>query len=130
MGIEENKAIVLEFLGRFSAGRFEAALELLADEATWWIGGNFPLSGTRSKAEMTELIKGVAANMPSGLTLTPKGITAEGERVAVEVESYGKHNNGRVYNNQYHFLFVVKDGKIYIVREYLDTIHANWVFCE
>ena len=128
--MEENKAVVLEFLKRFSAGQFAPAFELLADDATWWVGGNFPLSGTRSKMEMAELLKGVAANMPSGLTLTPKGITAEGERVAAEVESYGKHKNGRTYNNQYHFLFVVKDGKIHVVREYLDTTHANWVFCE
>lgn len=130
MGIEENKAIVDEFLRRFSVGQFTSALDLLSDDATWWVGGNFPLSGTRSKKEMCEMLTAVTANMPSGLTLSPRGITAEGERVAVEAESYGKHTNGRTYNNHYHFVFVVRDGSIHTIREYLDTMHANWVFCE
>ena len=130
MSIEENKEVVVEFLRRFSAGQFESAFDLLADDATWWVAGNFPLSGTRSKTDMAELVKGIVENMPSGLTLTPKVMTAEEERVAVEVESYGKHKNGRIYNNKYHFLFTVKDKKIHIVREYLDTMHTNWVFCE
>ena len=62
-----------------------------------------------------------------GLKLTPKGITAEGDRVAVEAESYGQHANGKVYNNQYHFLIEVRNDKIQAVREYLDTMHANEV---
>ena len=37
-------------------------------------------------------------------------------------------NNGRIYNNLYHFLFVVRDGKVLQVKEYLDTMHTNDVF--
>jgi ketosteroid isomerase-like protein len=48
--------------------------------------------------------------------------------VAVETESYAALNNGNVYNNLYHFLFVVHDGKLFEVKEYLDTIHTNNVF--
>jgi ketosteroid isomerase-like protein len=48
--------------------------------------------------------------------------------VAVETESYAELNNGRIYNNDYHFLFIVRDGKIHQVKEYLDTIHTNEVF--
>ena len=64
-----------------------------------------------------------------GLRVTPKGITAEGDRVAVEAESYAKMKNGKTYQNTYHFLFIVRDGKIQSVKEYLDTIHANAVLC-
>ena len=58
-----------------------------------------------------------------------KGLTAEGDRVAVEAESYAKMKNGKTYQNTYHFLFIVRDGKIQSVKEYLDTIHANAVLC-
>jgi hypothetical protein len=51
--------------------------------------------------------------------MTPKGITAEGDRVAVEAESYGETASGKIYNNLYHFLFEVRGGKIQAVREYL-----------
>ena len=67
--------------------------------------------------------------MPGGIRLTPKAFTTEGDRVAVETESYAKHVNGKTYQNQYHFLFEVRGGKIRAVREYLDTMHANDVLC-
>jgi hypothetical protein len=47
----------------------------------------------------------------------------------VEAESYGKMKNGKTYQNQYHFLFIVRDGKIQQVKEYLDTMHAADVLC-
>ncbi len=53
-----------------------------------------------------------------------KGAIAEGDQVAVEAESWGELKNGRVYNQEYHFLITLRDGKISAVREYLDTQHA------
>ena len=63
--------------------------------------------------------------IPNGLAITIKGLTAEGDRVAVEAESYGELVNGKVYNNEYHFMIEMSGGKISAVREYLDTIHAK-----
>jgi len=45
------------------------------------------------------------------------------------VESYAEISNGKLYNNRYHFLIEIRDGKIQAVREYLDTMHANEVLC-
>lgn len=128
MSAEENKKVVLSFFENFSAGKAAEALGQMADTATWTVMGRpetFALAGTKTKAEFTQLLQGIGAAMPKGLRLTPKGITAEGDRVAVEAESYGEHANGKVYNNQYHFLIEVRNGKIQAVREYLDTIHAR-----
>jgi ketosteroid isomerase-like protein len=129
MGAEENKKVVLGFIEALTAGNLPAISNALADSATWWVAGSFPLSGTKTKAQFCELISGVGASTEGGLRITPKGVTAEGDRVAVEAESYAKLKNGRVYNNLYHFLFVVRDGKIQQVKEYLDTMHANAVLC-
>jgi uncharacterized protein len=63
--------------------------------------------------------------MPKGLRVTPKGLTAKGARVAVEAESYGETASGKVYNNLYHFLVEVREGKIQAVRAYIDTMHAT-----
>ena len=128
MSAEDNKKIVLNFFENFSSGKAADALGLMSINATWTVMGRpetFALAGTKTKAEFTQLLQGIGAVMPKGLRLTPKGITAEGDRVAVEAESYGEHANGKVYNNQYHFLIEVRDGKIQAVREYLDTIHAK-----
>ena len=130
MSAEDNKKVVLSFFENFSAGKAEAALALMADNATWWVAGKpdlFALAGTKTKAQFAEIVKGLGAAMPKGLRLTPKGITAEGDKVAVEADSYGELANGKVYNNQYHFLIEVRNGKIQAVREYMDTQHAHAV---
>lgn len=128
MGITENKALVTGFWERFSAGDYAAALDLLTDDASWWVAGSTDLSGTYSKAEFATLLGQVTGMLPKGITVTPKLLTAEGERVSVEAESYGEVNNGRTYRNQYHFMFECRNDKIAAVREYLDTEHVTATF--
>jgi ketosteroid isomerase-like protein len=133
MSAEANKNVVLSFFENFSAGKIDAALALMADTATWWVAGKpdkFVLAGTKTKTQFAEIVKGIGTAMPKGLRVTPKGLTAEGDRVAAEVESYGETTTGKIYNNLYHFLFEVRDGKIQAVREYLDTMHAKEVLVD
>ena len=129
MSAEDNKRFILGFFEDLSAGKGEAVLGAMADSATWWVLGNFPLSGTKTKAQFAELIGQLGSKIDGGLRVTPTGLTAEGDRVAVEAESFAKMKNGKTYQNKYHFLFIVRDGKIQSVKEYLDTIHANEVLC-
>lgn len=129
MSIEDNKRLILGFFENLSAGKGDAVLGTLADSATWWVQGNFPLSGTKTKAQFAALVGELGSKIDGGLRVTPKGITAEGDRIAVEAESLAKMKNGKTYQNTYHFLFIVRDGKIQSVKEYLDTIHANAVLC-
>jgi hypothetical protein len=55
-------------------------------------------------------------------------VTREGDRVALETESSTPLKNGTVYNNQYHFLFIFKDGRIAELREYHNTAHAREIW--
>ena len=114
----------------FSRGNVDGILSHLADSATWRVAGNIPgISGTKDKAGFAEMVSGIAQSTTTGaIRLTPLAFTAEGDRVAVETESYTELKNGRVYNNLYHFLFEVRDGKIHSVKEYLDTEHTTAVF--
>lgn len=125
MGIEENKQLVRRFWAAFSALRMQDAYDMLAADATWWIAGELPISGTYTKAQFVELSSGILTEFPEGIVVTPKILTAEEDRVAMEAESLGTRVNGRVYNNHYHIQHVVRDGKLLAVREYLDTDHAN-----
>ncbi|GAA4678102.1 nuclear transport factor 2 family protein [Pseudonocardia yuanmonensis] len=127
---EENKKVVTEFMEVFSSGDVTGILDSLTDDATWWVAGNIPgISGTKDKAGFGEMLGGIAEGTKTGaITLTPLAFTAEGERVAVETESYAELKNGRIYNNLYHFVFTVRDGKISSVKEFLDTEHTTAVF--
>jgi len=133
MSAEANKNVVLSFFENFSGGKVDAALALMSDTATWWVAGKpdkFVLAGTKTKTQFAELLQGIGTAMPKGLRVIPKGLTAEGDRVAAEAESYGETATGKIYNNLYHFLFEVRDGKIQAVREYLDTMHAKEVLVD
>ncbi|GAA4887036.1 nuclear transport factor 2 family protein [Ferrimonas pelagia] len=133
MDIEHNKQIVTAFFAHFSAADRPAALALLDDKATWQAmgtEGELPIHGVMDKAAIGELIAMVAATFPAKMALTPKGFTAEGDRVALEMESYGVKANGMVYNNPYHFLVTLADGKITALREYMDTLHVKQVFLD
>jgi len=125
MSSEDNKRLVTHFFNDLSAGNASGAFDALADSATWWIQGNFPLSGTKTEAEFMRLAGDLMSKIDGGLTVKVTGMTAEGDRVAAEAESFARMKNGKTYQNRYHFLCVVRDGKIQSVREYLDTMHAT-----
>ncbi|MCW0212305.1 MAG: nuclear transport factor 2 family protein [Pseudonocardia sp.] len=129
---DTNKKLVTEFMEVFSTGDVEKILSYLDDSATWWVAGTIEgVSGTKDKAAFGEMLSGLSALTKTGaIRLTPQALTAEGERVAAETESYSELSNGRVYNNLYHFVFIVRDGKIHAVKEYLDTEHTRAIFVD
>ncbi|MSR14894.1 MAG: hypothetical protein EXR86_10100 [Gammaproteobacteria bacterium] len=126
--MEANKALVTRFWQTFSDGKYAEVLDMLNDDATWWVAGSTSLSGTYTKSEFAKLLGQVTPMAPKGLRVTPKLLTAEGDRVSVEAASYAEFNNGRTYQNIYHFMMVIRDGKFSAIREYLDTEHVTATF--
>ncbi|MGQ0699848.1 MAG: nuclear transport factor 2 family protein [Panacagrimonas sp.] len=127
MSLEANKTLVADFFGRFGRKDVQGALDMMTADATWWIGGKpalFPICGLKSKSQIADILNSLVPVMKNGLAITCKSMIAEGNKVAVEAESYGEFPNGRVYNNEYHFLVEVRGGKIARVKEYLDTMHT------
>lgn len=57
--------------------------------------------------------------------ITVDGITAEGDRVAIEAEGHAELTNGKIYRNRYHYLFIFRDGKVCRAKLYNDTQHAK-----
>ena len=128
--IEDNKAAVTRFLEIFSEGNPEKTLAALTDDVTWWVSGKLEgMSGSYDKVGFGQLIGGVADVYKAPLRITPRSMVAEGDKVAVEADSYAELKDGRVYNPRCHFLFrVAPDGRIAKVHEYLDTQHAKEIF--
>jgi uncharacterized protein len=135
MGTEENKELVLAYWDKYNAGlksgNLDEAFDMMADDLTWEVMGNPKspaASGVMTKAEVVAGHSPLLAACPNVLRLTPKSMIAEGDKVALEAESYGEHVSGKIYHNKYHFLIEVRDEKIHAVREYLDTQHVSDVF--
>src|SRR3546814_18491062 len=70
----------------------------------------------------TTLFRSARAAMSSvrkaPIQLSIAGMIGEGDDVAVEAETDSEMLNGRRYNNRYHFVFRLRDGKFCEVREY------------
>ncbi|MBL8550538.1 MAG: nuclear transport factor 2 family protein [Hyphomonadaceae bacterium] len=127
-GPDANKALVREFFDVLNKWNGLEAFAFLSDQGSWWAAGDLyagdrRVTGAFSKAEYMALFKEIQASFPNGVMFTIHAMTAEGDRVAAEVESRGRHANGGLYNNRYHFLFVVENGKFSLIKEYNDTHH-------
>ncbi len=126
---DANKDLARRFIDAISRADVDAIVAAYAPDGVCWTSGSMPISGTFTVDQIGAASRGVLTVFPNGLAFTIHAMTAEGDRVAIEAESYGRHVSGKLYNNRYHFLMRVENGRIAEWREYMDTMHANDVLC-
>ncbi|WP_395335297.1 nuclear transport factor 2 family protein [Novosphingobium sp. BL-8A] len=113
--IEKNKAIVRRYMRAVEEGDLETIEALQHPDCQWWILGH----GDMTRADFIASVKGGLLSAERR-TANVVGITAEGERVAVEVSGEMVFPD-RVYRNEYHNLLIIRDGQIVSGKEYMDT---------
>lgn len=119
---EANKAVVRRYMQAVVDGDIETIEALQHPDVKWWILG----FGDMDRAAFTASVKsGLITAQERRVEIT--GLTAEGDRVAVEAWSEMVFP-GKVYRNQYHNLLVIRDGQIVEGREYMDTRAAAAAF--
>lgn len=119
--IEENKKLARELVEAMNRADTQWFLENYADDVLVWTMGNTAISGKYSKSEVAAFADSIFDAFPRGIKFTILGMVAEGDTVAMETESLGEHVSGKTYNNFYHMLVKFRDGKITLLKEYLDT---------
>ncbi|WP_137173168.1 nuclear transport factor 2 family protein [Massilia sp. HP4] len=122
-----NKDLVRRFLSHFENGVANELLDMMSNEATWWVNGKphvFAFAGLKSRAEMRPALDALFAFFEGGLRMELKSLIGEGDTVAVEARSDGVTKGGKHYGNEYHILFRVLQGEIVEIREYTDPMHA------
>ena len=126
MSIESNKQLARDILAAAAGGNMAALDALMTDDATWWLLPT--MGGLYTKKEFLAMLPRVWASLESPLDLQLIDLTAEDDRVSVTFTGQAKAKNGKNYNNHYHVLFFVRDGKMAAVKEYFDSAHAHDVF--
>jgi hypothetical protein len=121
MGTEQNRKTAVAFVE--SMARTGIDSRVVTDDAQWWVPG----TGWLSRVEFMKLVEMFGKRVSGPVTLTIEGVTAEDDRVAVEAQAHAPLQNGKIYRNTYHFLFIFRDGKICRAKEYNDTLHAREV---
>ena len=127
MDLEENKRVARQLVEGLGVGDGAQAFDKLHEDAVWTVMADpaaFPVFGSMSKASFASHIRAFLGALPTGIQVTVTGITAEGNRVAVEAKSVAALPNGNVLNQVYHFLFEFRDNLVVAAREYIDTAHA------
>lgn len=122
---QDNKQTVRDYLAHFRNAEVAKLTDAMSEDATWWILGQprlFSDAGTKSKTDMERIWANLFSHMKDGLEMTVVGMVAEGNKVAAEIRSRADLTDGRVYENQYHMLFTLRQGKIVEVKEYADTL--------
>ena len=127
MSAEANKAVIRDYFERVQRGD-PAVADLIADDASWWVPPASPLGGVyEGKARVLELMgSGVDLYDPAvPMQIQVEEMVAEGEWVCVQLVIEAATARGEPYRNHYHFAFRLRDGKIIIAKEYVDTLYAQ-----
>lgn len=112
--LEKNKKIAVGLLDAMAHGDKAEIDRLLSPKATWWVIGY----GEFDRATLLDMLTRTL-DRATERRHTVLGVTAEGDRVAVESESEF-HFPERIYRNSYHDLLFIEGDQVIRVKEYLD----------
>jgi uncharacterized protein len=126
---ERNKQLVHDFFASLNRGDVPALVAAYAPDGCLETMGQTLISGRFSRAQIADAAGQIYQVFPAGLSFAIDALTAEGERVAVEAHSHGRHVSGALYSNRYHFLFVFRAGQLALLREYMDTERVTDILC-
>jgi ketosteroid isomerase-like protein len=118
---EAHKRTVRRFFELFAAGHVPAVMALFHDYATYW----FPT--TRKTLTMPELAEGltwIQSRLDGPIAFELGSMVADGNAVAVQLESFAKTVDGKQFNNLYHVYFEFEGDRVSRAREYNDTAHV------
>ncbi|MCB2061833.1 MAG: nuclear transport factor 2 family protein [Novosphingobium sp.] len=107
--------IVRRFIQAMSDGNITD--ELVTADFKVWILGTPELVDRDAYADGIALLPRV---FPDRLAFTIHSLTAEDDRVIAEFSGHGVTRDGKTYDNDYLYLFKIRDGKVYFLAEYLN----------
>jgi ketosteroid isomerase-like protein len=124
----EPKQVVRRYLDALVAGDLDTVRDSFARDAVWTIHGDLPIAGPwRGRDHIVDDFLGAVGGAlyeAGSVTFEFPTLIGEGDTVALEWRVRARTAHGGDYANAYCGLFVVRDGRIAEVREYLDTAYA------
>jgi ketosteroid isomerase-like protein len=132
MSTEKNKQIILAYFEAVKRADKEAILDLLTDDFVFKGMGRHPewMRYQWGAEAFADAPREMSTKMKKPIIMNLRGMIAEDDRVAVQADSYAEMNNGKIYDNAYHFVFTFENEKIREVLEYCCTYTVFEVFGE
>lgn len=126
-----NKELVASFIEAMRISDVINLSTMTTNDFSWWIAGKteyLQTAGEHDKDFFISFFGGGTDLFPNGAEFTVTGMIAEDDKVAAEANMKATTAMGTPYDNSYHFLFTIEDGKIARMKEYMDTYHAKTTF--
>ncbi len=130
MSTETTRTLIEEFYAALQKGDRPRILELLAPDAVWIPPAAAPIDRTEGAEAIADALGGnIVRQMfdlskPFGLEI--RRIIADGDVAVVQQRLTATAKaTGSDYDNQYCWVYEVRDGRITVLEEYADTIVAG-----
>ncbi len=123
MSASDNKKLMQEIFAGLANRNGTLFTERMSDDFRWINIGTNKWSGTfdGKAAVMRDLLGPLRARLVERSRTSAHRFVAEGDCVVVEARGDNVTRAGKLYNNEYCFVFRLADGKITEVKEYSDT---------
>ena len=126
---KKNEKIVTKFFKTLSSGDLEKLRKMWHPRAVWEVMvTGIPGAGTHKGRDyiIDKFIAPIRGMFrPGDPKVKVTHIVSQGNLVACETVGTGKFADGRDYNNKYAWFVELRDGKVYRLREYMDSYYIS-----
>ena len=129
MGTAKNKQLVQRVFAELENGNGQPFMDALANDARWTVIGSSAWSRTYEgkRAITDELMRPLFRQFADQYTARAIRIIAEDDVVVVEARGEVTTKSGKLYNQNYCYVFQLTGGQVRELTEYLDTDLVNQV---
>ena len=129
MSTEQTRATIEAFYDALKTGKRDAVAAFLTDDCVWAPPAAAPIPTLTGGAEVAaQLAGGVVKEMfdiSKPFALEVRRVLADGDHAVVQQRLTATAKaTGKPYDNQYCWVYTVRDGKISHMEEYADTVVA------
>jgi ketosteroid isomerase-like protein len=131
MDTESTRDLIMKFLEARQANDRDAIFALLTEDAEWRPPLSARMGPFSGRAAVADALAGGAAGAimdVSTMRREVRKVIVDGDSAAVQQRVTAKALNGRDYENEYSWFYTCRDGQIWVLDEYADTLNAARIF--
>jgi ketosteroid isomerase-like protein len=127
----ENKQLVQTIMDALARAERQPLFDAMADEVSWrWMGVSSWSKTFQGKEQVVGQLFGGVEETLTSFSVDVHHIVDDGEHVVVEHTGHNTTPDGRRYDNNYCWVFSIRNGLIQEIREYMDTQLVTETFAD
>jgi ketosteroid isomerase-like protein len=128
--MDDNKTVCREYLDAIGRGDAAGVTACVTNDFVHVQLGTSSAAGRHDLSGVLDLVEMLKQITVSGIAFTIERMTEEDDRIATLVTGKSELVGGGRYDNVYSILFHLRDGKIFLMEELLDTKYLDTVLSD